>query len=216
MRTSPTPVPKTVARLATTTAMIVIAAATPIALVAAAGPEPTAPPPAASHPSTAVIRVDDPTIVAIFDIANGADIETGRLAADRATSKEVRDFGAMLVRDHEAVRQMGRDLAKKLGVTPTPPVDRQMEKDHIAAVARLKALKGNAFDVAFLRHEADFHKAVIDAIKTTLLPAIQNAELRALVVKVAPAFEAHMLAAQQMEKRLTGRSGTGDMQHRDH
>ena len=29
----------------------------------------------------------------------------------------------MLARDHKAVRQQGRDLAKKLGVTPTPPKD---------------------------------------------------------------------------------------------
>jgi putative membrane protein len=43
---------------------------------------------------------------------------------------------------------------------------------------------------------------VIDAIRTTLLPAIENAELKALVVKVAPAFEAHMIAAQNLEKRV--------------
>ena len=35
--------------------------------------------------------------------------------------KEVREFGAMLARDHQTVRQAGRDLARKLGVTPTPP-----------------------------------------------------------------------------------------------
>src|SRR5918993_2755163 len=60
--------------------------------------------------------LDDPTIVAIFDAANTADIETGTLAAERGASKEVRDFGAMLARDHKQVRQQGRDLAKKLAV----------------------------------------------------------------------------------------------------
>ena len=55
--------------------------------------------------------LDDPTIVAIFDAANTADIETGTLAAERGASKEVRDFGSMLVRDHKQVRQLGRDLA---------------------------------------------------------------------------------------------------------
>src|SRR5687768_5438622 len=65
--------------------------------------------------------LDDPTIVAIFDAANTADMETGELAAQRGSSKAVRDFGAMLLRDHSAVRQQGRDLADRLGVTPTPP-----------------------------------------------------------------------------------------------
>ena len=149
--------------------------------------------------------LDDATIVAIFDAANTADIETGSLAAERGASKEVRDFGAMLARDHKQVRQQGRDLAAKLHVTPTPPKDDRSARDHAAAMARLRALQGAAFDQAFLEHEAAFHKAVIDAVQSTLLPAIQNAELKALVVKVAPAFEAHMLAAQNLEKKLAGR-----------
>jgi putative membrane protein len=149
--------------------------------------------------------LDDATIVAIFDAANTADIETGSLAAERGASPEVRQFGAMLVRDHKQVRQQGRDLAKKLGVTPTPPKDDQSAKDHAAAMARLRGLSGAEFDHAFLQHEAAFHKAVIDAVKSTLLPAIKNAELKDLVVKVAPAFEAHMLAAQNLEKKLAAR-----------
>jgi putative membrane protein len=165
----------------------------------------------AAAPARQWIRVgpalDDATIVAIFDAANTADIETGRLAAERGQSKEVRDFGAMLVRDHEAVRQMGRDLAAKLKVTPTPPADDPAAKAHAEALARLGSLSGGAFDRAFLQHEAAFHKGVIDAVQTTLLPAIENAELRALVEKVAPAFQAHMRAAQDLERQLSGRPG---------
>ncbi len=146
--------------------------------------------------------LDDPTIIAIFDAANTADIETGMLAAERGHSKEVRAFGAMLARDHQTVRQIGRDLASKLGVTPTPPKDDAAAKAHAQAMASLRGKSGPDFDRAFLRHEAAFHKAVIDAVESTLLPAIRNEELRALVVKVAPAFEAHMIAAQGLEQQL--------------
>lgn len=156
----------------------------------------------ADHGDSGTQALDDPTIVAIFDAANTADIETGKLAADRGESKEVRDFGAMLVRDHTAVRQLGRDLAAKLHVTPTPPADDQGAKDHAAAMKNLRALHGAAFDHAFLQHEVAFHKAVIDAVNSTLLPAIQNSEVKALVVKVAPAFHAHMLAADNLDKKL--------------
>ena len=68
-------------------------------------------------------KLDDPTIIAIFDAANTWDMETGALAAKKGTTKEVRDFGAMLERDHRVVRQQGRDLVKQLGVQPTPPQD---------------------------------------------------------------------------------------------
>lgn len=146
--------------------------------------------------------LDDATIVAIFDAANTADIETGELAVRRGQSEEVREFGAMLARDHKVVRQQGRDLAAKLGVTPTPPKDDTGAKAHAAAMRKLRAVPAADFDHAFLQHEVAFHKSVIDAVKTTLLPAIENAEVRDLVTKVAPAFQAHMLAAENLDKRL--------------
>ncbi|HZA97985.1 MAG TPA: DUF4142 domain-containing protein [Gemmatimonadales bacterium] len=146
--------------------------------------------------------LDDPTIVAIFDAANTADIETGRLAAERAGSNAVRQFGAMLARDHQFVRQQGRDLAKKLGVTPTPPADQTSAREHAALMQRLGQLRGSEFDRAFLQYEERFHRDVIAAVKSTLLPAIKNQELRDLVVKVAPAFQAHMQMAQNLAQQL--------------
>jgi putative membrane protein len=150
-------------------------------------------------------ELDDATIVAIFDNANTVDIETGKLAAERGHSNEVRQFGAMLARDHDMVRQQGRDLAKKLGVTPTPPAGDKSAQDQAAVIRRLSALSGPEFDRAFLQREVQFHQDVIAAIKTTLLPAIKNAELKALVVKVAPAFEAHLQMAENLGKQLANK-----------
>ena len=151
------------------------------------------------HVATAqAAKLDDPTIIAIFDAANTWDMETGALAAKKGTTSEVREFGAMLERDHKVVRQQGRDLVQKLGVHPTPPKDFAMAKDHASAMSTLRSRSGKAFDRAFLEHEVAFHKAVIDAVTTTLLPALENAEARALVTKVAPAFQAHMAAAQSL------------------
>ena len=143
-------------------------------------------------------KLDDPTIVAIFDAASTYDIETSSLAATNGSTKAVRDFGKMLVRDHRNVRTQGRDLAKSLGVTPTPPKDFALAKAHVEAMRSLKKAHGSGFDRAYLQHEVNFHNAVIDAITTTLLPAIQNAQVKDLVTKVAPAFVAHRDAAQNL------------------
>jgi putative membrane protein len=169
--------------------------ATAVAPATAAAPE--SPPTPAAAPT-----LNDPTIVAIFDDANTADIETGQLATERGSTKAVRDFGAMLARDHKAVRQQGRDLAAKLGVTPTPPGDSASAKAHAEAIATLRSKRGAEFDRAFLDHEVKFHQDVINAVQSTLLPAIQNAELKELVVKVAPAFEAHRVAAANLRQKL--------------
>jgi len=147
-------------------------------------------------------QLDDATIVAIFDAANTADIETGELAMQRGQSDEVRNFGTMLARDHKAVRQMGRDLARKLNVTPTPPADTSSAMAHARAMATLRSVPAAEFDQAFLAHEVAFHQAVLDAVSSTLMPAIRNDELKALVQKVAPAFVGHRDAAAQMARKL--------------
>jgi putative membrane protein len=155
-----------------------------------------------THAQSRAPKIDDPTIVAIFDAANTYDIETGGLAVKKARSKQVHEFGEMLVRDHKNVRQQGRDLAASLKVTPTPPRDFALAKAHADAMKKLRSLNGTAFDRAFLQHEIDFHNAVIDAVTKSLLPATQNAQLKDLETKVAPAFVAHRDRAHNLLDHL--------------
>jgi putative membrane protein len=146
--------------------------------------------------------LDDATIVAIFDAANTWDMETGALAVKKGSTQAIRDFGKQLSGDHNTVRQQGRDLAAHLHVTPTPPKEFALADAHAAAMKKLAALEGAAFDRAFLEHEVAYHKAVLDAVTTTLLPALKNQDVKDLVNKVAPAFNAHMLAAQNLLNKL--------------
>jgi len=155
----------------------------------------------AVRPATPAL--DDPTIVAIFEAANTWDIETSRVALKRSRNPEVRAFAEMMARDHAAARQLGRDLAAKLTVTPTPPGKNfPLYKNHVAIMKTLAKARGAAFDRAYVDHEVAYHQAVIDAVTTQLLPATQNAELRALEQKVAPNFQAHLAAAKALQQKL--------------
>lgn len=147
-------------------------------------------------------KLDDPTIVAIFDAANTFDIESSGLAAKRTKNADVKALAEQFVHDHTAVRQQGRDLAKKLNVTPTPPKECALCTEHTAAMAKLKATPAAEFDRAYLENEVKYHKEVIDAINNTLLPATQNAEVKNLEKTVAPAFNAHLVAAQNLLDKL--------------
>lgn len=146
--------------------------------------------------------LSDANIVAIFDAANTDDIETGDLAARQGSTEAVRELGARFARDHRAVRQQGRSLAAKLGLHPALPANDHDAADQAALMARLHALHGAAFDSAYLHHEVSFHQAVIAEVEHTLLPAIHDPELKALVQQVAPAFQAHLMAAQHLAQQL--------------
>lgn len=162
----------------------------------------SAPVPSFAQGPSVTRGLDDAAIVGIFDVANTWDIATGSLAASKASRKDVKDFGAMLARDHRDVQAQGRSLAARLSVTPTPVArDFPLKVAHEAAMTKLQGLSGPAFDKAFLEHEVAYHKAVVDAVTATLLPATSNAELKAFVQKVAPAFVAHMQAADALLKK---------------
>lgn len=147
-------------------------------------------------------KLDDATIFAIFDQANTTDIWAGRIAVKKAHSEEVRALGKMVASDHEAVQQRGRDVAKKLGIIPVPPPGDTSATELAKMVNLLQSKSGSEFDQVYLQHEIVFHQSVIDAIKTTLLPAIRNTEFKGLVTQVLPGFEHHLAATQAAARKL--------------
>jgi len=68
--------------------------------------------------------------------------------------------------------------------------------------AALKKVKGGAFDGFCIDHDVACHQAVLGAVDTTWIPGAQNAELNALLVKVRPAFAAHLKHAKHPQDKL--------------
>ena len=166
---------------------LVIAAALPLASPAAAQP------------------INDAQIAAIVVTANQVDIDAGQLAAKNATNPEVRKFGQQMVTDHTGVNKSAVDLATKLKVTPQEnDTSKALKAGGDKNLAKLKALKGAEFDRAYIDHEVAYHAQVLDALDKTLIPNATNAELKALLVKVRPAFVAHLEHAKDLQKSLAG------------
>ena len=146
----------------------------------------------------------DPQIAAIVVTANQVDIDAGKLAESKSKSKDVRDFAQLMVTDHSGVNKSASELVQKLHVTPeSNPTSQSLQKGGDDNLAALKKLSGNAFDRAYVDHEVAYHQAVIDALDATLIPSAQNAELKALLVKVRPAFVAHLEHAKQLQSTLS-------------
>lgn len=144
--------------------------------------------------------VNDAQIASIVVTANQVDIDAGRLAAARATSAEVKAFARVMVTDHTGVNKAATDLATKLNVTPEDnPTSQSLKADGDKALAHLKTLEGAAFDKAYVDREVAYHQQVIDALDTTLIPGATNEELKALLVKVRPAFIAHLEHAKRLQ-----------------
>jgi putative membrane protein len=157
---------------------------------------------AASAPAHAA-GPNDAQIAAIVVTANQVDIDAGKLAASRSGNKEVKDFAQRMVTDHTGVNKAAVELVTKLKVKPEEnPTSASLKKGGEDTLKRLKALKGAEFDRAYVDNEVTYHQTVLDAVDKTLIPSAKNEELKALLVKVRPAFVAHLEHAKHIQASL--------------
>lgn len=148
-------------------------------------------------------EINDAQIASIVVTANQVDIDAGKLAAARATNPEVKKFARLMITDHTGVNKSATALVTKLKVKPEDnPTSQSLKDGGIKNVDNLKTLKGAAFDKAYIDHEVAYHQQVIDAVDKTLIPGAKNEELKALLVKVRPAFVAHLEHAKQLQSSL--------------
>lgn len=147
--------------------------------------------------------INDAQIAAIVVTANQVDVDAGKLAESAANDARVKAFGKQMAADHTGVNKQAVDLATKLGVTPQDnPTAQGLKSAGAANVTRLTGLKGPAFDRAYIEHEVAYHQQVLDALDKTLIPGAKNGELKALLIKVRPAFVAHLEHAKSIERTL--------------
>jgi len=154
----------------------------------------------ASLPAHAQPKVTDAQIAAIVVAANQVDIDAGKFAADKSTNAEVKMFAKTMVTDHSGVNKSAVDLVTELKVTPEEnDTSRSLKDGGEKNIAALKNLSGKAFDKGYVDHEVAYHEQVIQALDTVLIPNATNADLKALLVKVRPAFVAHLEHAKHLQ-----------------
>ena len=150
--------------------------------------------------------VNDAQIASIVVTANQVDIDAGKLATSKASKPDVKAFAQQMVTDHTGVNKQATELVTRLKVTPEDNATSQsLKSGGDANLATLKGLSGAAFDKAYVDHEVAYHQAVLDAVDKVLLPSASNADLKALLVKVRPAFVAHLEHAKMVQATLGGK-----------
>lgn len=146
---------------------------------------------------------NDAQIAMIAVVADSVDVDAGKLAAEKASSKEIKDFAETMVRDHTAVNAKATALAKKLGVTPEESAtSKSLKADGDKMLAKLKSLSGAEFDKAYVDNEVAYHEAVIGVVTKTLIPNTKNAELKSLLESAGPIFTSHLEHAKHLQASL--------------
>ncbi len=148
-------------------------------------------------------KPNDAQIAHITYTAGQIDITAANQALAKASNPDVRAFAAEMVRDHQAVNDKALALVKKLKVTPQDnPTSQGLSKTAAEKLAQLAGLSGAAYDRAYVDNEVAYHKTVDGALRDTLIPNAQNAELKALLQTGLTLFEAHQAHAEHLAMSL--------------
>jgi len=146
---------------------------------------------------------NDAQIAHIAYTAGQIDVAAGRQALQRSHNRQVRAFAQTMVRDHEAVNRQAVALVTRLHVTPAAnPTSAALSSAATATLRRLGTLRGAAFDRAYVDNEVAYHRTVNGALRDTLIPSAQNAELKSLLQSGLALFTEHQTHAEMLARQL--------------
>jgi putative membrane protein len=143
--------------------------------------------------------LDNNTRDFVVEAASGGmmEVELGQLAQQKATSQRVKDFGAMMVRDHsKANEELKAVVSGKLDVPAT------MQEKHQGHISDLRDKTGTEFDRAYIKMMVDDHERDIkkfeDISKSSKDPAIVNFANNTL-----PTLKTHLSEAKSIRDELS-------------
>jgi putative membrane protein len=133
---------------------------------------------------------------------NTAEIELSRMAAERATNPEVKEFAQTMVREHTAA---GNEL--KQALTPHRIQVRDvMDEKHRDLSQELSRKSGSEFDHEYMAAMVDDHERMKNLLegRANEKPNNQPVEnaVNQFAAKTLPAVQHHLEMAQQLEDRL--------------
>jgi predicted outer membrane protein len=140
-------------------------------------------------------------ILSQLSVANTAEIRLAGTVAKQATSPQVKQVARKLAADHAKNLEQLRALAQKLSLSLTSPQG-GASPDTTALPPDLQGKSGTELDRAFVQHEIQEHQANIEKIRSQMIPAAQDEQIKTYLQKTVTEMEGHLAALQRAQQQL--------------
>ncbi|MGN6641359.1 MAG: DUF4142 domain-containing protein [Mucilaginibacter sp.] len=146
-----------------------------------------------------VMKVTKPDAKFAVEAANGglAEVELGKLAQQKASDQQVKDFGSMMVSDHSKANDQMKTIAQNKGITlpTTLSNDEQKLKDELSAKS------GKDFDKAYVQAMIKDHKEDIKSFKDAS-QSLKDPDLKSFATNTLPVLQKHLDAIEKIDKSM--------------
>jgi putative membrane protein len=155
----------------------------------------------------AKLKPQELAVMAHYHAVNQTEIDLGNVAAKKARTDGVKDYGKMLVKDHGKADKGLVALAKKTGQViprekPADDVERKEMADNKAAAAKLKTLEGADFERQYLRMMVQGHEKELAKLDANIAKA-ENGELVEALKGKRAVLQHHADAARELQTSST-------------
>jgi putative membrane protein len=157
---------------------------------------------AAASPGNASTPAADKAFARKAAMGGMAEVEMGKLAQEKASNAQVKEFAARMVTDHGKANEELKGVAGAKDITlPT-----SMGPEHKAAMDKLSKLSGDAFDREYMKDMvADHDKTVADFQKEA--KGGKDADVKGFASKTLPTLQEHQKMAKATHAALGGAKG---------
>jgi putative membrane protein len=116
-----------------------------------------------------------------------AEVAAGGLAQTKGSSQAVKEFGAMMVKDHTDANAKLQSIAAGENVN-LPSSSGAM---HMASKAKLEVLTGDTFDKAYIKNQVSAHERTVSLFKKEIASGT-DAQAKAFAKETLPTVQAHL------------------------
>jgi len=145
------------------------------------------------------IAVDENDAKFATSVANGgmAEVALGKVAVEKATNPQVKEFAEMMVADHGKANEELMAIAKTKNITlPVAPDD-----EHQKMAADVSAKSGVEFDKAYVDAMVDGHKKTVSLLEDGAKNC-KDADLMAFATKTLPTVKAHLAKIEAIKASM--------------
>lgn len=128
-----------------------------------------------------------------------AEVELGRLAQQKASSEDVKQFAQRMIDDHTKANDQLKAAAQQSGITLPTDTDAK----HKAMMTHMQSLSGEAFDRAYMQHMVQDHKKDVAEFQKEANRG-SDTNIKQFAQTALPTLEQHLKMAQEVSTKAKG------------
>ncbi len=150
--------------------------------------------------SVSALAVTSEDFVNKATISDMFEVQSGKLAADKAKSEDVRDFGDQMVEDHSETTDELMELIKDENIDVQPPTE--LDEKHQANLDKLKNLSGAKFDQTYIPMQVLAHEKAVNLFQDYSKSG-DNDALKDWASDTLPTLKDHLKEARELNEELS-------------